>query len=228
MKKCIINFASKGNKVYEQGQRRLVKSLRDFGFSGDIITWQKESEFGCPPHSQVPYAFKPYAFQWAIKNKYDLILWMDAPMHAVRPFENDVFCEIEKNGWLLQRDGNRLGHWTHDRCLEKYGITRDEAMDIQMFAAMFMGFNIHNEKSREFLEKWYEASQDGFSFQGRWKNHQRTESKDPRCQGHRHDMSVGTILAHQIGMPQHPAWKYFTYGRRAKHPNVYFTTKGIK
>jgi hypothetical protein len=47
---------------------------------------------------------------------------------------------------------------------------------------------------------------------GSWTNQNKKVSNDPRCLGHRHDQSVGSILACQLGM-EHiiPHETYFQY-----------------
>lgn len=223
---CVLNFATRSSAAYSKGQRRLVKSLKSNQFGGDIITWTSEHQFNSPQHKSIPYAFKPYALDWARKEGYDAALWLDASFYAVRPLE-PVFKIIMQEGHLMQRDGNRLGSWTHDKCLEKYGITRDEAMQIPLYTAGCTGLDFSNERSLEYLKRWKEASADGVSFVGDWKNRKGSCSQDKRCQGHRHDMSVGSILAHQLKMPlQHP-WSIFTYGPRKQHPDVYMICKGM-
>ena len=225
MKICILNFATKTNKVYMRGQTRLVQSLKKTGFKGDVYSWKSESQFGCPTHREVPYAFKPYALKWARDKGYDCALWLDASFWAIKPLD-PIFGIIKDTGHLMQNDGNRLGHWTHDRCLNKYGITRDEAMKIRMYSAGCTGLNFSNEKSNDFLDQWYDAANDGESFQGDWDNKRNKMSKDPRCRGHRHDMSVATILAHKLEMDYQKAWSIFTYGKNSRHPDVYLICRG--
>lgn len=226
MKTCILNFATRSNPSYLQGQRRLVRSLKENDFNGDIITWNSEAQFGSPMHKRVPYAFKPYALDWARKEGYDAALWLDASFWAVRPL-TAVFKTIVRDGYLMQNDGNRLGNWAHDKCLEKFDVTRDEAMNIRMFSAGCTGLYFDNKTSEDFLDWWLEASGDGESFQGPWVNKNKSISKDPRCKGHRHDMTIGTLIAHKLNMKYQPAWSIFTYGENKNHPNVYMICKGM-
>jgi len=225
LKNCILNFATRTSTVYNRGQKRLVESLKQHGYKGDIITWQKESEFGCPPHGGVPYAFKPYALKWARDKGYNAALWLDASFWAVKPI-GPLFGIMEDKGYLMQNDGNRIGHWTHDKCLEKYDLTRDQAMKMKMYSAGCTGINFKSDLANQYLDEWFEAANDGESFKGQWTNKYKTMSSDPRCRGHRHDMSVGSILAHKLGMEYEPAWSIFTYGRDKNFPNVYLICRG--
>ena len=127
----------------------------------------------------------------------------------------------------MQKDGNRIGSWTHDKCLEKYGLTRDEAMKMSLYTAGCTGLDFSNETSLKYLSMWKEAAEDGESFLGAWKNKAQQLSKDPRCVGHRHDMSVGSIIAHQLGMKFQKPWSIFTYGHQKNFPNVYMICRGL-
>jgi len=227
MKKiCVLNFATRTNKVYAQGQRRLRKSLKTHGFTGDLLAWNSEGQFDSPKHQHVPYGFKPFALEWARKEGYDAALWLDASFYAVKPI-GPVFDIIFKDGHLMQRDGNRIGSWTHDKCLEKYGLTRDEAMGMSLYTAGCTGLDFSNETSLEYLRLWLDAAKDGVSFIGDWKNKGGKMSADKRCAGHRHDMSAGSIIAHQLGMKFQKAWSVFTYGPQKAYPNVYMICKGM-
>ena len=226
MKTCILNFATRTNPTYIKGQKRLARSLKEQGFEGDFITWNAEHQFDCPQHKRIPYAFKPYTLDWARKEGYDTALWLDTSFWAIKPVE-PVFKIIDEEGYLIQNDGNRLGNWSHDKCLKKFGITRDEAMQVRMFSAGCTGLNFHNKTAIEFLDLWIEASKDGESFQGPWKNSKSVISKDSRCKGHRHDMTIGTLIANDLSMKYQKAWSIFTYGRNKNFPDVHFICKGM-
>lgn len=225
MKFCILNFSTRENKVYAQGQKRLHQSLKKVKFKGDVVLWDYEGQFGCPSHSKVPYAFKPYGLKWARENNYDCALWLDASFWAVKPL-GPLFKIIEEKGHLMQNDGNRLHNWCHDSALEKYGITLDEAHSIKMFSAGCTGLNFNNEKSNRFLDMWLEAANDGKSFHGPHK-YKKSDKKRNDLIGHRHDMSIGTILAHKLSMEYENAWSIFTYGINKDYPNVYMICKGM-
>ena len=155
-----------------------------------------------------------------------MALWLDASFFAIKPIDY-LFYIIENKGYLMQNDNNRLGHWTHDRCLEKYDLTRDEAMKIKMYVAGCTGLNFNNSVSSEFLEQWLDAARDGFSFHVQWDNKNKRMSHDERGRGHRHDMSVGSIIANKLGMEYEPQWSIFTNGRNKKYPNVYMICEGM-
>jgi hypothetical protein len=63
-----------------------------------------------------------------------------------------------------------------------------------------MGFDLENEQCIKFLDQWYAQAKDGRSFRGPWKNDVNQCSPDKRVLGHRHDQSVGSVIAWDIGM----------------------------
>jgi len=196
-KTCIINYAS--GSWYPRGQDRLVKSLCDVG-NGDIpcFAWKNHEELGCPPHVEVPYAFKPYALEHARNMGYELALWCDASVWAVKNIQ-PVFDYLSEHSHLFFYNAN-IGRFTSDACLQGFNLSRDEAMNMNMLMGICMGFNLTAPVTQEFLRQWLEKSKDGFSFPGTWNNVEQQVSTDPRCVGHRHDQSVASIIAHNLKM----------------------------
>lgn len=193
MKTCIINLAS-NNSWYPKGQKRLKDSLNEYGYNGDLLFFKSESEIKSPSHKSVPYAFKPYAFKYAERLGYTKILWLDASFWAIKKIDL-VFDHIINNGYILENSGHKVGIWSTDICLNKFNINREEAMEISMFVAGFLGLNLENDISKEFLNRWYEKAKEKITFQGEWRNENKSVSQDERVQGHRHDMTVGSIIA---------------------------------
>ncbi len=193
---CIINLAT-GH--YIKGQQRLKQSLLNVGFKGDFLGWTHESEIGAPSHKIDPYAFKCYGFQRAYDIGYTQVLWVDASVYAVKPVE-PIFEYMEKHGHICQEAGHMAGTWSNDRCLEYFNLTRDEALEIVMIGnAGFLGLDLNAMRSGQFLNRWMQASKESI-FRGKWSNDLLTESQDPRCKGHRHDMSCSSIIANQLSM----------------------------
>lgn len=209
MKKCVINWAK--GAWYPEGQARLVKSLRKVGFSGDILTFTEESEVGCPPHNQVPYAFKPYAINFAVSKGYELILWCDASCWAIKPVDG-MFEEIEKNNYMFFHNCS-CGPYSSDASLASFGISREESFNIPMLMGICMGFNMKSEVCQEFQRRWFEKANDGVTFPGSWYNHNKEVSADPRVMGHRHDQTAASLIAHQLDMkfivPHHTYFQYY-------------------
>ena len=197
MKRAVINFAS--GAWYPKGQVRLRGSLTQTGFKGDVICVQDPAKIGSPTHQQVPYAFKTYCLKRCLDAGYDTAIYADASIWAIKSWD-PIWAIIDKQGHYFEEAGHWAGTWTTDSVLNRMGVSRDEAMTIRMFSAGFAGLNFKNPKAVEFLKKWHSYACDGDSFKGTWGNENGQMSKDPRCKGHRHDMSVASILAHQMGL----------------------------
>lgn len=208
MKRCVVNFAKGG--WYPRGQERLKKSLKDVGFDGDFLGFTDTVELNCPSHEKVPYAFKTYSLLHCQKMGYDQVIYADASIWAVKSID-PIWEIITKQGYFFEEAGHWSGTWTKDSTLSNMGVTRDEAMKMPMFSAGFVGIDFHSEIALTFLRKWDRYARDGDSFMGAWVNTNNSMSSDPRCQGHRHDMSVASILACQLDMTLIPGGTYLAY-----------------
>jgi hypothetical protein len=225
MKTCILNYAS--GAWYPNGQARLVKSLNDVGNS-DIpcFVWKDHTQLGCPPHQQVPYAFKPYALQHAKDMGYELALWCDASVWAIKNIQ-PVFDYLSTHSHLFFHN-SCIGRFTSDACLAGFGLSRDDAMNLSGLMGICMGFNLTAPVTQEFLRQWLAKSKDGFSFPGAWKNDQQQVSKDPRCAGHRHDQSVASIIALNLKMELLIAHEtFFSYWEPVMKDSVVLTAQGM-
>lgn len=210
MKYCIINYSS-ANGWYPKGQERLVNSLRQVNFRGDILLFNELNTPGWPSHKQVPYAFKPYAFREAKKQGYDGAIWLDCSAWAVKPIDF-LFLDILINiGYLLQDSDWKVGNWSHDRLLESFVVTRDKALQIPLHEGIIIGLNFRNPVAIQYFDHWFKRANDGFSFVGAWKNENHCVSLDDRVLGHRHDISVGSLIAHQLKMILQPVEYYMTH-----------------
>lgn len=197
---CIINFVNYARN-YLDGQKRLKKSLKRCAPDIDFLYWTDEKELGCPQHKDVPYAFKPYAFKRAREYGYDVILWVDASIYAIKSLE-PIFEYIELNGYYFEKALPKFwtGEWSSDIALKNLGVTRQEAMGIKEVAATVMGFDFRSDIANSFFCNWFRFANDGETFVGDWTNERQQISSDPRVKGHRHDQTVASILAHKMGI----------------------------
>ena len=196
-KRCIISLCN-SNGRYRQGMERLRQSLIG-RFDGDFLGFDGEESIGAPPHMDNPYSFKIYAFEEALRRGYERILWVDSSVYAIKDVK-PTFEHIENNSYIMQEAGHWVGTWTNDYTLNYFNITRDEAMKVPCYGnAGFLGLDFTTKLAKEFFYRWKQAMEDG-CFNGSWTNENHTESMDERCKGHRHDLSVGSIIANQLGM----------------------------
>jgi hypothetical protein len=165
-----------------------------------VFIYSDESQIGSPRHQVNPYAFKLYAIEAARREGFEIVLWCDSILRLVRPLET-IVPEIEKVGVYLAEDGWKTGMYANDKCLDYFGVTRDQAMEISAIWACFMGFDFKNPVTHEFMRRWKKACLDGI-FAGSAVNREGTESSDPRCKGHRHDQSCAELISYQMGIPR--------------------------
>lgn len=165
------------------------------------MTWKDNYPEGCPPHPQVNRGFKPYCMKAAADAGYTTILWLDASIVAIAPLD-DLFAHIERVGYLFVHVGYMIGQYSSDRCLGVFGLTRDEAMQMPDVAGGFVGVDLTNDLARKFLDEWhrYTIVDGGGAFAGSKRNYRQQVSADPRCEGHRQDQTVASIIVNQLGI----------------------------
>lgn len=208
-KKAVVTFASHNKGNYMKGLARLSDSLRN-NFDGDLIAFTNEASIGAPRHEDNPYAFKIYAIQKAIDAGYTQILWLDCSCFVVAPLDS-VFNHIYSEGYIMQDAGHYVGEWTNETTLAEFDVTRDQAMSMKCYGnAGFLGLNMDDHAGSTFFSAWKYYMNMGL-FRGKWHNNDKTESIDPRCKGHRHDLSVGSLLAHRFGMKYFPGDQILQY-----------------
>lgn len=197
MKNCIVSFANQKNR-YLQNLSRLGDSLLN-NFDGNFLGFIGEASCGADPHEDVPYGFKVHAIKQAIEVGYRKILWLDSSCFAIKNVQS-IFDRIEETGFAFQDAGHWLGEWANDFTLDYFGISRDEAMEMRMIGnAGFLGLDFDNDTARQFFVLWEQSMING-CFQGKWNNNDKTESKDERCRGARHDMSASSAIVHNMGL----------------------------
>ncbi len=195
-KRCIINVAC--GAWYPAGQERLKASLKLVGNTADLLFWRNQLPPDSPAHEDTPYAFKPAAFVAARNQGYEQILWADASFWAIRPFDA-IWDELAEVGHVFPPEAFSVGTWCTDAALKSMGLTREEAWQIDLVKAGFMGFDLTHERSRRFLDQWYHYSRDGVTFKGPWKR-DGLDTDNPKVLGHRHDLTAASVVAWRLGM----------------------------
>lgn len=208
IKRAVVNFAS--GRWYPKGQVRLGASLKKTGFTGTFLPCQDPKLIFSPKHVEVPYAFKTYAIMDALRRGFRQVIYADSSIWAVKPWD-PIWKIIDEQGYFLEEAGHVAGTWTKDSVLRRMGVTRDEAMKIPMHSAGFTGLNFDKPIGVNFLMEWHRYAMDGDSFKGTWGNENGQMSKDKRCMGHRHDMSVASILRNKLGMKLSTCGTYLAY-----------------
>lgn len=224
MKHCIVNFS---DYKFKAGQDRLRESLIQQGYQGDVILFDDFNQVGSKVHLEVPYQFKVYAIQKAREMGYDIVLYCDASLYAIRNVMPVINHIIEK-GYLMEYCGFSAGQFSTDLCLNDFNLTRDEAMSIPLHSAGFTGLNFQNELATKFFDKWFQSAKEEITFKGDWNNNSKQCSQDERCLGHRHDQTTASIIAHQLEMERtNPHFMQYAYDGVVVQPNTIFNCRGV-
>lgn len=214
-KRCVISLGA-GRKGFTESLKRLEESLVRVRFKGDFLVWNDVLPEGSPTQFEAPMAFKTFCFHEAEKRGYEEILWIDAPIVALRSLE-PIFAVMRENGYVTFANnyGQSLGQWSSDEVLDLHGISREEAMSIPETPTSVIGLNLRTELGSQFLDRWHRMNTDGLTCRGitraittvqdhyaiAW-NKDGCVSKDQRVGGHRFDQTAAGIVAHQLGL--HP------------------------
>jgi hypothetical protein len=214
-----VAFVSFATGIYIEKQKRLEFSVRKFGY--DIFTYTTFESIGSPTHEESPYEFKLHAIRAVYMKGYDIVIWCDSIIQLLRPITSWI-PEIQKRGVYLQKDGHRLGNWANDRALEEFGVKRDDVMaEGTTIYACVMAFDFRHPITKRFLYRWKQCADKGL-FRGKWNNKDRSESQDPRCEGHRHDQTCAELVARELEIKVGP--RVMWIDSEAK-PERYFTSR---
>ena len=224
MKHCIVNFS---DYKFQLGQERLKKSLMQYSYEGDVLLFNEFSQVGSKVHLEVPYQFKVYAIDKARQMGYDVVLYCDASLYAIKDVMPVIYHIIEK-GYLLEYCGFNAGQYSTDLCLNEFGLTRDDAMNIKLHSAGFTGLNFKNEKATQFFDRWLKLGKEEITFCGDWNNNSKQCSQDDRCLGHRHDQTTASIIAHKLEMERkNPHFMQYIFDNTEIKTETIFACRGI-
>lgn len=228
VKACVLT-AHNNTGWYEKGQQRLINSLRHHGFSHDIVSFSMRSvglawNFSVLVNgttyasgtiseytSDCPYTLKAAAFHYVSRVMgYDTILWLDCSVYAIKPIE-PVFDIIARDGHYFWRSGWSLGHTCKEEALRYFGITRDQAFDIQDCSTSMFGLKLSNPDSDIFLNAWLRSARDRMFHGSRDQIAAGDVSQKIHFFAHRQDQSCATALIHNIGLTMHDAGQISQY-----------------
>lgn len=217
---AVVCFA-KGD-YYEAQSRTLFQTFAKYNPDIRVFIFHEYTQFDSPTQQEIPYAFKYYAVQKVHSMGYPMVLWCDSVLKLQRPIDS-LLSEVAQVGVYLAEDGWKTGQFANDRCLNYFGVTRDQAMEITAIWACFMGFDFRNPITHEFMRRW-KAAMDAGIFHGNHRNMTQTESTDPRCLGHRHDQSCAELISHQMKIPR--SLQCVALREDLKTPHTYFVGRG--
>lgn len=206
--RCIINVSIGGR--YPKEQERLRASLEG-RFHGATLMW---TEFPNKKYNQENlYNAKAAAFEEAILQGYQQILWVDSPVVAMGDV-TPIFEKIEREGYLTVQNGNHnCAESCSDACLEYFEVTRDQAEKIPESTGGIIGVNMKHKMADEMIHMFIRACKDGACDGSR---HHDGQSTDPRFKYHRNCQSVISLCANAVGLAPNEVWDT---GPIALHPN---------
>jgi hypothetical protein len=211
-KRCVVNYARGG--WYEQGQARLHQCCDRFGVP--FLGFTGDPPCGYSRHDQVPYAFKAACVEAAIRQGFDTICWMDSSA-VIQHDPSPIFQIAESLGaFVSQNYGILTGKWSTDACLEEFGLTREEAWKVPHCSALVCAFCPSHSVGGSLWNEYSAAAKKGTALVG---PHRATDNPSlfnrwslEGVEGHRHDQTVLSILAHKYGIPLQPH-TFLDYGK---------------
>lgn len=196
IRRAILSVATGG--WYPRGQQRLFDSLQERGEDATRLFWRDQYPPGSPTHEQAPYAFKPYSFQAARELGFDHAFWLDSSCWMLRRLD-PIWNAIENDGYYFEPDGHVVGEWCSDAALNLLMLDRDETMTMPLIEGKAIGLDLRDSAALAFLNEWTRLADAG-AFNGPWTNENGGASSDPRCRGHRHDISIASPLVASFGL----------------------------
>lgn len=220
VKACIIN-ANTGNGWYPAGSERLRRSLLYHGYAHDMFIWNgwMNEEF----KRNTPYNLKAAAWHEALQRDYDIILWLDSSVWAIKdPYI--LLDVILKEGYYFWKSGYNCAQTCSDKCLEYYGVTRDTAEGYLDCSTSMFGIHTANETAMQFINKWMQSARDGVFEGSRVHDFQ---SRDKRFLFHRQDQSAASMIIGEMGLHMYDPGIYSSYYQPLQNDSVVFTMRGM-
>jgi len=212
-KRCIINVAiNKPDCNYVQRQIQLGRSLKQHNFDGDFLTWTNFPNDNY--NTKNIYNSKAAAFEEALKLGYTELLWLDACAIVVNPIQ-PVFNKIRQHGYYTIKNMNyNCAQTCSDKCLEYYGVSRDQAEKMQDRAGGVIGIDYTNPKGKALLDIFIKGCKEGAADGSRLHDNQST---DRRFLFHRQCQSVISMSANILGLPPIEEWEESFAYQKAEH-----------
>ena len=220
IKHCVINVAIGG--WYPRGQERLVNSLIHHGYNGKILTWCNEFPNDNYDKSS-PYNVKAAAFEEAIKLGFTHIFWLDCSAWLLKDI-SPIFDILNSDGYYGWKSGYNCAQTCCDKCLDYFGVLRDDAEKMLDCSTSMFGVNITNPIGKEFIERFIQACKDGIATTSRFHDNQ---SQDSRFAFSRQEQSIASILYNTMGMRLHDPNHLSCYYAPEMPESVLLTMRGM-
>lgn len=194
---------------------RLISKFHEVSHGFDVLSWVNTLPPKAPSsvieggYDYTGYCAKPFALREAISQGADVAILMDAAFYPIREI-HPLVDHIAQVGYYLCNNGFKIGNWASDKTLGQMGLLREDALKMNEASSYCVGINRHNQDAMNLVEQWCESWR---SFPGPHTNANRTDqnpgfpkrnpgwcSDDQRVNGHRHDQTALSILAHRLKM----------------------------
>ena len=221
--RAVVNVATGS---YVKGQERLTEWLTA-NKQADYFIWRDRLPAGCPPHSEVPYAFKAYALKSAIVGGAKTLLWCDASINPIRDL-GPLWERIEEKGYWIGNNGWTNYEWTADSAypdlFPNWTRATQELTDrefnkrIPHVVAGAFGISIDHPTGRAIFQEYFRLASETKAFCGPWINANYSELPKhldvssvvvangrfapcgpPDVRGHRHDQTALSVIAWRLG-----------------------------
>ena len=163
MKRCIISYGKNGRENYEAALLRNEKQAKKFT-NVDLFYYKDLLPEGCPEHSEVPYAFKPYLFKKMFDEGYDQVIWVDSTIMLQKEL-GKLWVHMDKHGVMAFHNlGHPLHNYISDKATDILQINDLQLSTIEQIMACVVGFDYSNLIGRTVFDDWYSLAEDGEAF----------------------------------------------------------------
>jgi len=223
---------------YARGVARLIDSLHRHAPGYELQAHVNVLPFGAPAnviedgYDYSGYTAKPFALAAARNSGADIAVLCDAAFFCLRDI-GPLVDHIARNGYYLCRNGNQVGHWSSDRCLERMNVSRAEAFGIEEVSSYCVGLNFSDGRCTELLYRWCGYAADRLTFPGPHTaphcdgRNRGFVSTDMSVRGHRHDQTALSIVAHRLGLNQLSERPLFTAYKGHESEGTVLVNEGL-
>ncbi len=228
---------------YPRGVARLIDRFHEHSFGFEIQAWVNTLPPGAPKSvteenwDYTGYCAKPFALRALRDSGAHIGILMDAAFYPIQKI-HPLADHIAQAGYYLCANGFNVGEWCQDAALEPLGITREESFGIPEASSYCVGLNFTKDEPNRCLDRWCASWQ---TFPGPHTNPGRASadpgfpkrnpgwcSDDPRVNGHRHDQTALSVIAHKLGMNKLlPRPLFTTYAGQETEDTVLVNQGGI-
>ncbi len=185
MGRAIVN-AHNDKGWYAKGQERLRESLNGHD---ETLCFYPNFPNNLFKKSN-GYNIKPSALYEAAKT-HSQLLWLDCSCWVIKDLQ-PIWDMVDRQGYYFMNSGFNCSNYCNDKSLKYFGLTRDEAQEIDMISSGCFALDLDNPKGKNIYDKLLQSAVDNIFDNG-------TGSSDPRYIAHRHDQSALSIILHKLG-----------------------------